>query len=215
MRTIPREARRITYSTEIRNLKKVPFTQEQREVALGSVLGDGHLEANWSKTNYLLKISHSVQQSEYVRWKYEIFRNFVLTEPKVHRTTNSLRFATISHSEFTGFRNIFYRDKKKIIPENLVAMLTPLAIAVWFMDDGNAVKSKGSIKGYHINSQSFTFLENVELARILERTYGIHVNLERNHEYYRLAIWQRPSREKFIDLVWPFMLDSMKYKIFG
>ena len=113
MKIIPREAKRITYSTEIRNIKKIAFTNEQREVAIGNILGDGHLEANWSKTNYLLKISHSVRQGEYVRWKYEIFRMFVLTKPKIHTSTNSLRFATISHPELTKFHDIFYRGRKK------------------------------------------------------------------------------------------------------
>ena len=79
MKAIPREAGRITYSTEIRNLKNIKIDDFQKAVIIGSILGDGNLNGNWSKTNYRLKISHSVKQSEYVWWKYEILKDLVLT----------------------------------------------------------------------------------------------------------------------------------------
>ena len=60
MKAIPREAGRITYSTDIRNLKKLRITDIQKAVVIGSILGDGNLNSNWSNTNYRLKISHSI-----------------------------------------------------------------------------------------------------------------------------------------------------------
>src|SRR3989344_5115248 len=57
----PRESRKITYSSEIRNLKKVPFTERQKSIIIGCVLGDACLHPNWSSTNYTLKIK------EYIR----------------------------------------------------------------------------------------------------------------------------------------------------
>ena len=47
MKIIPREARRITYSTEIRNLKKLSFSEIQKDIIVGNLLGDGHLCQNW------------------------------------------------------------------------------------------------------------------------------------------------------------------------
>ena len=66
MKVIPREAGRVTYSTEIRDLKKIGFDEYQRAVIIGSILGDGCLCENWSKTNYRLLIMHSVDQKEYI-----------------------------------------------------------------------------------------------------------------------------------------------------
>ena len=49
MEVIPRETRKITYSTEIRNLiKKLTLNDHQMAVLIGTILGDGHLEPNWS-----------------------------------------------------------------------------------------------------------------------------------------------------------------------
>jgi hypothetical protein len=111
---IPREAGRITYSAEIRNLKtRLRLNERQKAVLVGGLLGDSHLAENWSKTNYRLKIGQSKEQEEYVLWKYRMFRDWVLTEPKTHVSTNSVRFGTISHPELTYFHNIFYTGRKK------------------------------------------------------------------------------------------------------
>jgi hypothetical protein len=86
----------------------------QRAVLIGNILGDGHLEPNWSKTNYKLKINHQLKHKDYVMWEYDVFREWVLTEPKLDKWNNSFQFRTISHREITGLRDKFYKDGKKI-----------------------------------------------------------------------------------------------------
>ncbi len=211
---IPREIRRITYSTEIRNLKKrLGLSPLQTEVLVGCLLGDAHLENNWSKTNYRLKISQSKQQESYVLWKYDIFKDWVLTKPKLHVSTNSMRFTTVSHSDLTNIGSMFYKDKKKTIPGNIQELLSPLALAVWFMDDGNAVRNSSQrLYGYHINSQSFSINENEILRRALEDRYGVKCTLQKNHEKYRLYIG-KDHKESFRNIIDKLMLPSMRYKL--
>ncbi|MDP3996337.1 MAG: hypothetical protein Q8P86_01430 [bacterium] len=214
MKAIPREAGRVTYSTEIRKLKNISFTEEQRALIIGSILGDGCLCDNWSKTNYRLFINHCLGQKDYVWWKYGVLKNYILSEPRYYDRNNSLTIRTISHSELSELRNVFYRDKQKIIPQNIQEFLKdPRVLAVWFMDDGNNVIRNGKIIGYHINTQSFTRKENKLLAKCLYAIYGIEALLERNHKRYRLAIWKRDSRLKIRNLVKPYVLESMQYKL--
>ena len=121
---------------------------------------------------------------------------------------------TISHSEFTEFYKLFYPFGKKVIPRNIKELIkNPLTIAIWFMDDGNAVIRKGVLCGYHLNSQSFTFSENKLLSECLYTLYKIESVMERNHKNYRLAIWKQDSRQKFKNLVVSYIIDSMQYKI--
>ncbi len=214
MMVIPREAKKITYSTNIRLLKKQPFSQHQRVVAVGTILGDACLATNWSKTNYRLQIRHAEAQKAYVQWKYEVFKDFVLTPPQYYPHTESVWFRTISHPDISGLHQLFYQNGKKVIPANITQMITdPLTIAVWFMDDGNVVVRKGVVSGYHLNTQSFSKTENEVLVRALRNIYGIECTIERNHTYYRLAIWRKSSREKFVNVIRPYILPSMKYKI--
>ncbi len=213
MKVIPREAGRITYSTEIRNLKKLPLSNTQMAAVLGSILGDGCLCANWSKTNYRLKISHSIKQNEYLLWKYNILKSLVLSKPRVCDKTQSITIRTISHSELSILRNIFYKKNKKIIPKNIeVYIKNPLTIAIWFMDDGNVKRIKRVVEGYHLNTQSFTLKENKFIADEFMKLYGINMTIQNNNGYPRLYI-QKKSTLVFRNLIEPYILESMKYKL--
>src|SRR3989344_3330793 len=132
MKIIPREAGRITYSTEIRRLKtSLKLSNYQRDMLVGSILGDGGLYENWSKTNYRFQLCHSTRQSAYVNWKFSILKDWILSKPKIYR--DSIRFNTISHSDLTELGLIFYQNKKKYIPENIYDLLTPFVVAVCLM----------------------------------------------------------------------------------
>lgn len=210
---IPREAGRITYSTNIRKLKLVPLTNMQRYVVIGSMLGDGNLSSNWSKTNYRLKINHSIKQREYVLWKYEVFKKFVLTKPKLYKKTNSISFRTISHEEFSRFYKIFYPRDKKLVPKNIKDLIkNPITVAIWFMDDGNIRSSKGKIYGYYLNTQSFSLSDNKLLIQALRDNFGIESMILKNHGKYRIYIGAK-GRDKFSQLIKKFIIKSMKYKI--
>ena len=188
------------------------MNQRQQDVLIGTILGDGHLAENWSKTHYRLKVGQSVRQAEYVRWKYEMFRDWVLTPPKVHRSTRSLRFATISHPDITHFRNMFYQGRKKVLPNNIGALLSPLAVAVWFMDDGNIRKTDNKVYGYYINTQSFSERENEALQGILKKRFGVRAAIYQNNGKPRLYIGAG-GKAIFRSLVQPYILPSLQYKL--
>ncbi len=211
---IPREAGRITYSANIRSMKRIPLDEYQKAVITGSILGDAYLEANWSKTNYRLGIRHSKDQEAYVGWLYGVLKPLVLTPPQHYDRTRSVWFRTISHPELSELQKVFYREGKKVIPKTITQYLSnPVTIAVWFMDDGNVVSRKGKTCGYHLNTQSFSEKENQLLAEAMNALYGIRCTLERNHRYYRLAIYQQWSRNAFAALIREHLLPSMVYKI--
>ncbi|OGN29819.1 MAG: hypothetical protein A3A33_00825 [Candidatus Yanofskybacteria bacterium RIFCSPLOWO2_01_FULL_49_25] len=214
---IPRETKKITYSAEIRSLiKRLSLSDYQRAVLIGNILGDGHLEPNWSKTNYKLKINHQLKHKDYVIWEYQVFKDWILTEPKLDKWNNSFQFRTISHREITELRNKFYKNGKKIIPGDINLYLrNPITLAVWFMDDGNAilVKSKKGkrLRGYHLNSQSFTTEENIILKNSLMNLHGLSVGLEKNHGKYRIYV-NKSSASRFKELIGEYVIPSMQYK---
>lgn len=211
MKVIPREAGRVTYSTEIRKLKKLKLSDYQKQVIIGCILGDGCLSENWSKTNFRLQITQSINQKDYVFWKYSILRNLILSEPRYYFRNQSLTIRTISHKELTELRNIFYIQNKKIIPANIAKMLSPLILAVWFMDDGNVFKTQNYIHGYNLNTQSFTKQENQTIVNALKDNYDIECNIQKNNGYVRIFI-RAQSRKKFVSLIEKYVIPSMRYK---
>ena len=93
-------------------------------------------------------------------------------------------------------------------------MANPLTIAVWFMDDGGiAYRPDGCQQGYLLNTQSFTLKENEIIADIFEKTHGVHATVQRNHEYHRIGIYQKTSRDRFRNLIEKLVIPSMQYKL--
>lgn len=212
-KVIPRESKRITYSSEIRQLKTVPFTKNQRAIIIGSVLGDGCLHANWSKTNYTLKITRSGKQEAYVEWQYQQMKPFVRTAPRWYEPTRSYTMRTISHSELTVLYKEFYPQGKKILPQKIAKyMANPLTLAVWFMDDGNAARSYDITHGYHINTQSFTEAEQKKIAMLFGRLWNVNCTVQKNKGKFRVFI-RSGSMTRFTDIVRSLVLPSMQYKL--
>jgi len=209
----PRESRKITYSSEIRNLKKVPFTERQKSIIIGCVLGDACLHPNWSSTNYTLKITRSEKQKAYIDWQHEQLKPFVLTAPRWYEKTHSYTLRTISHSDLTSLYREFYPDGKKILPSKIKEYIrNPLTLALWFMDDGNVKLNYGVIGGYNINTQSFTKEENEILVQCFADLHGINARVERNKGYFRIGIYASKSRSIFREMIQAHVIPSMQYK---
>lgn len=185
METIPRELlspnTNSAFHQELR--RTLSPSNIQVKVLLGSLMGDGCLIENSSKSNYRYQTEHCNKQKDYVYWKYEIFKNFVLTPPRSHERTKSWKFRTVSHTQFQHYHNMFYRDGKKILPNDLSFLKDPLTAAVWFMDDGGRSKS-----GCLINTQNFTDDEALRMLEFFRKELKISANLQRNYWGYRLYI---------------------------
>ena len=212
MKVIPREAQGvITNSHAIRQLRStLTLSLNQREVLVGTLLGDGSLVANSWKRNYRLQAEQSHPQKEYLFWKYQIFQAFTLSRPKFRERTNAWRFRTISHPEFTEYAHLFYAVGRKVVPLSIGRLLkSPMSLAIWYVDDG-ALSSRRDT--FILNSQSFSRAENVLLQQCLLENFGISVTLNRDRHYWRLYVSKR-SAERFHDLVRPYVATSMRYKL--
>lgn len=163
------------------------LTKEQRSVLIGSILGDGTLRLGQRAVNANFKVEHGLAQAEYVRWKYKIFQPWVFTKPKIsyrrresgERYSKSLWFRTIRHPILTCFREKFYKNRKKVIPSDIVNDLDDLALAVWIMDDGSLNKNRIDISTYSFTIQEISFLEtalkskfNISANHYRDRTKG-------------------------------------------
>lgn len=119
----------------------------QHSVVIGTLLGDGAMRC---KRNALLEINHCAAQKPYVDWKYILLRDLVRTPPRLRNgngARHAYRFTTLSLPVLTPYYRTFYDAQKKRVPNLL---LTPLALAVWFMDDGSR-----TYKAVYFNTQQF------------------------------------------------------------
>lgn len=205
------------YSKEIEAHKKtLSLNKLQREILVGLILGDGHLETQNNGKTYRLKVEQSADKAEYVKWLYKNFENFVLNKPKIKEktrngvVTKNIWFTTLSHGSFRFYAQQFYANGKKVIPKIIGKLLTPLGMAVWFMDDGS-IKSKFH-KARIINTQCFTKKEVLFLIKILKDKFKIDTKLREQKDGYQIYILSE-SADKFRKIIEKYIIDSMKYKL--
>ncbi|OGN10127.1 MAG: hypothetical protein A3C64_00455 [Candidatus Yanofskybacteria bacterium RIFCSPHIGHO2_02_FULL_41_12] len=200
--------------------EKLKLSDYQKEVLIGLLLGDGHLETQNNGKTYRLKIEHTYWQKEYTDWLYQIFKDWVLTAPQEkEQAVNDVLykkywFSTVSHGAFRFYAQQFYQNKHKILPKLIHKWLSPLAITVWFMDDGSLKSNRH--RALIFNTQSFSKTEVLRLSKIMEDKFGIAMALRKQsrktEELYQL-ITIKDGAEKLAELIKPYILPSMKYKL--
>ncbi len=201
---------------ELRKQKALlAMTERQRQILVGMLLGDAHLERQRGARTARLKIEHSLRQSAYVDWKYGEWRDWVRTPPRARARRNRLGtvstnigFSTLSHVELEEFRLRFYRDQRKLVPVDLE--LPPMSMAVWFMDDGSRKSSQ--CRGLYLNTQSFTPAEVQLLQTVILRDVGIETTVRRQRDGLQIYV-PAPSASVLSAYIAKEVLPSMRYKL--
>ena len=188
-----------------------------KEILVGKLLGDAHLETQNNGKTYRFKFEHSEKQKEYIFWLYKRLEKFCGTSPRIKTGTRNGKtykkyfFQTKSFPNFVFFGKQFYEDKKKVIPKRIIRkLLTPLSVAVWFMDDGS-VKS-GDTNGRLFNTQGFSKKEVSLLSETLNNKFNLHTYLRKQKEGYQIFV---PAQDAvvFYNLIRSFVLPMFQYKL--
>lgn len=125
-------------------MKSISLTRNQKAILVGTLLGDGYLQKTGEK-NARLRLEHGGKQKDYLLWKTHAFPRLFQgkavhlsrVHPKSFATYEYWRAQSSASPVLGKWRTLFYPGGKKRIPENLAEILTePLALAVWYMDDG-------------------------------------------------------------------------------
>ena len=122
----------------------------------------------------------------------------------------NMGFSTLSHIELEEFRLRFYRQHRKVVPADLE--LSPLSMAVWFMDDGSRKSSQ--CRGLYLNTQSFTASEVQLLQAVMLRDVGIETTVRKQRDGLQIYV-PAPSASAFSAYITEDILPSMRYKLPG
>lgn len=205
------------------------LTIEEEQVLLGSLLGDGGLYSSNQKTACFME-GHGLAQAPYLARKAvfldrlkPVIRSFISS--KTGKTEVALRTSTFPTLE--RLREVFYREKPpeevvdrnkntKIVPLVELEKLTPLALAIWYQDDGHLVDGKYGIR---LNTCSFSLEEHDLLISYFLRKWNLVCKVEwssllksTNKKYPYLKFSALEAR-KLIDIVEPFIEPCMSYKV--
>ena len=187
-----------------RRARETALNSLQKELIVGSLIGDAYLMA--TTAGYCFRVNHGMQQRDYVDWKFNLLADLVRTPPR--ESGKCYYFRTVTHPEFSDYRELFYSSNRKIVPPKLLQeQFTEFSLAVWLMDDGAVDRRQ-----LRLNTQSFSLAENEALLSFLRAKFGIEARLNRDKDRYRLRI-NNASIERFKELVGPHLIPSMLYKL--
>lgn len=164
-----------------------------------------------------LSLCHGEKQLEYLKWKFHEFENFVTTkEFKVnlrsfHGNSPTYAFSTISHPFLKEAHDICYwAQGKKDISQKWMEQITPLLLAVWYMDDGSLNKRYHTIV---LCTNSFSREGQLLAVDFLKQRFDIDAVLEMRRNQQTVIRINASQSRKFMDIVSPHVPDCMKYKL--
>lgn len=192
------------------------LTQRQEEIVIGTLLGDGYLEFDGFKAGRL-QIKQCEFKKEYVFWLYEELKNLVKTPPQQRKDNRQWYFSTRSLPELDFIRNLFYEERRKQIPLEIRELpVSPLSLAVWFMDDGTLDYRIKSHYSFSLSTDSFRLEEVKLLQEVLSDKFQIRSSIQtpscRGKKYVKLYIGKN-GRKRFLSTIKPYILSCFDYKL--
>ena len=198
------------------------LSDQQIQVILGSVMGDGNLSPNMrGRTGTRFRMGHGAKQAAYLDWKVSLLGNITCS-----RSTNAKGAVFADFTPLPELAElhdaVYFGDGSKHLSWDYLKALTPLALAVWYMDDGGfTVRSKGVQERTQGGSGRIEICvaamspgSRDRLVQYLRDTHGLDIRL-RQSGVRRVAVLQftTSASAKFQKLVAPYVHPSMEYKL--
>lgn len=190
------------------------MNKANRAILYGMAIGDGYIRKNRPS----LSITHSESQVEYIKYKADLLSNIL------NKTVNTREFNNngylgyrleVTTKYFNTIRQKLYKNGIKNIA-NVLEYLDDNSLALWYMDDGSlsAKKRNGHIHAYDLQISIYTdSLEEINcIISWFEEKYDISFKPRKHKDKFSIRCGTKQAR-KFIEIVKPYIIDSMKYKV--
>jgi recombination protein RecA len=198
------------------------LSEQQWQVVLGGVMGDGHLAPNTrGRSGVRFRMGHGAKQVDYLDWKASIFGN--IGQTRSVRPTGSVHVDLTPLPELGELREVMYwGDGKKHLTDDVIKLLTPLALAIWYMDAGGfALRSKGLQERTAGGSGRIEFgVESMSegsrdrLVAYLRDTHGVEASWAlRGARQKAVLQLTTAGTARFQEIVAPYVHPSMDYKL--
>ena len=200
-------------------------SSELKGYLTGLIFGDGFIDGGVTKRAFAIK-STQYDFIERIRQDIESCTTFKTALKYIpahyscgcnHRDAWELRVK--AHPWFAKKYHHFYDDhKRRVASRESLSWLTPHGLANWYMCDGYVClvgKTKGVINNRRIDICTDRYSKETvqRMIRMLKKRFGLECGIIKRNDTYRIRI-QSISYQRFFDLVSPYMVSSMRYKLY-
>ena len=182
-------------------------TDDQFQVLLGSILGDGSLRTTGTHTASF-RLGHSHAQKDYMGWKHWMLEPFAR---RIGPVGKGIGFDTVAMPALADMRaELYAADGSRTVSVSVLEKLDARGLAVWYGDDGSfagsyarwgkgkAVLYNKSLSGEARAAVAAT-LERMGVGRPRDDGRGFWFNAEQTAELHALIA--------------PYLHESMDYKL--
>nr|YP_007476159.1 hypothetical protein H891_mgp27 [Nuclearia simplex]AGE93659.1 hypothetical protein [Nuclearia simplex] len=207
---------------------------------MGSLLGDATMDKDGNGSRFCF-YQESIHQ-EYLLWLHKTLFDLGYCKPDIPQIlTRSgvngkiryyCRFKTFTFSSFNWIYDSFYVSsfapsfdegaggghkpprnvRRKIVPSFIGEFLSPLALAVWILDDGCKIPNKG----IRFSTNAFSLNEVKFLSQIFKEKYNFNTTIHKTGDINQYNIYvTKESTIKLSSIVKPYIHPTMYYKIYN
>ena len=195
-----------------------PHNIDIYSLIFGSLLGDSYGEKRNGSTRFILQQEES--NVSYLMWFHKYLSTRGYCSPKKPKLETRIgpngkvrffsRVRTYSFASFNWIYDAFYSDSTKCLPKDESwTLLTPLALAVWIMDDGTPVGA-----GLNIATNAFKEEDVLFLCDVLNNKYNLYARPHRCRHQFVVYI-PKGGMPQLGHLVSAHMVPSMHRKLNG
>lgn len=199
-------------------------SSELDSFVIGTVLGDSSIIRRSITHTAYFKCSHCNAQAELLTFKKKILEQIHPTKVNIKQTPRGdWQLNTNCLVYFTKLREKFYPNGIKIVTRKVLDKLTPLGLAVWYMDDGQLClqtnpidRTKFLSRRARIWSLSFSYEEHLTMKEYFKDTWDIDIKIyncmrKGGKKYY--IEFNSTNFQKFRELIKDYIIPCMLYKI--
>jgi len=209
-----------------KEMRTMDLCEEKKDIIIGSILGDGsmvyHKTSKLQDSKCTFSMTQGERQAGYLSWKskklYPLIHSSDVRPYQCGKSFVAVK-TSIFHPYFDYIRSQFYINNKKFIPKRFAENLTPLSMAIWYMDDGSFLKHKNSRQAV-LCTDSFAKESVQYMASSLEYRFKLRTRV---YEYspkgalgkgpYPRIYILRDSVSAFFNIITEHVHPTMRYKI--
>lgn len=210
------------------DLKRTDFSDFQKSLLIGSVLGDGHIEKRSHLRNASFREEHALDQVNWLKWKHRNLKPFTTTKMWVrnrgeralmpdgkggrryYNIQNVCSMSTGVHPYITKLHSLFYKNRIKILPmEYIEKKFDLLVLAVLIGDDGNFCENSIRICTDNFNKDEVYFL-----AKLCSNFYKSRITVrEEKKDKFRIVFTEIVKDLNFFRKLKKILPKCMHHKV--
>jgi recombination protein RecA len=217
-----REAGELMAGDRVVQAETVRLSDQQWQVVLGGLMGDANLSPNLrGRHGVRFRLGHGAKQVDYLDWKTSLLGNIAHS-----RRTNARGAAFVDFSPLAELGElqqvVYFGDGKKHLTWDYLKALTPLALAIWYMDDacftvrskGLQERTTGGSGRVEIGVEAMSPGSRDRLVDHLTGSYGLDCKLtERGAAKKAVLQFTTAASARLQELIAPYVHPSMDYKL--